>query len=100
MTITNPGGDEQEDSKEVREQERVTEPIPEYSSAEEFKERRIHRYVSIAGEEKVINMDLVEPYKKIIQHAGTVPLTTSGSLSALKLVKKEEMTIVPFAVHV
>lgn len=44
--------------------------IPEYTSEEEFKERRSHRYVSVGGEETVISMDMVGPYKKIIQHAG------------------------------
>ena len=44
--------------------------IPEYTSEEEFKERRSHRYVHVGGEEITINLDMVGPYKKIIQHAG------------------------------
>ena len=47
-------------------------PIPEYTSAEELKERRSHRYVSVGGEETIINMDMVKPYKKLIQHAGLI----------------------------
>lgn len=46
--------------------------IPEYTSAEEFKERRSHRYVSVGGEETIVSMDMVGPYKKIIQHAGYI----------------------------
>ena len=45
-------------------------PIPEYSIKEETEEVRTHRFVSVAGEEYVINMTLVEPYRKIVQHAG------------------------------
>ncbi len=44
--------------------------IPEYSSTEECKERRSHRYVSVDGDETTISMDMVNPYRKIIQHAG------------------------------
>ena len=44
--------------------------IPEYTSAEEFKERRSHRYVSVGGEETLVSMDMVGPYRKTIQHAG------------------------------
>lgn len=47
-------------------------PIPEYTSEEELKERRSHRYVSVGGEETIINMDMVKPYKKLIQHAGLI----------------------------
>ena len=49
-------------------------PIPEYTSAEELKERRSHRYVSVGGEETIISMDMVKPYKKLIQHAGMLSL--------------------------
>lgn len=44
--------------------------IPEYTSAEEFKERRSHKYVSVGGQETIVSMDMVAPYRKIIQHAG------------------------------
>ena len=44
--------------------------IPEYSSTEECKDRRSHLLVSVGGEETTISMELVEPYKKVVQHAG------------------------------
>jgi hypothetical protein len=45
-------------------------PIPEYTSAEECKDKRARRYVSIGGVEVSVSMDMVQPYRKIIQHAG------------------------------
>ena len=44
--------------------------IPEYSREEESKDRRAYLFVSVGGEETIISMGMVEPYKKIIQHAG------------------------------
>ena len=46
-------------------------PIPEYTSAEEYRDRRLHRSVSVGEEDISVRMDLVEPYRKIVQHAGT-----------------------------
>lgn len=50
----------------------VQRTIPEYLPAEERKDERSHRLVNVGGEEVTISMDLVKPYKKIIQHAGKV----------------------------
>ena len=44
--------------------------IPEYSAKEEIEQTRTHRFVSVAGDEHVIDMTLVQPYRKIVQHAG------------------------------
>ena len=44
--------------------------IPEYSFEQEVKDLRKHRLVRIGEEEKNIDMDIVQPYRKIIQHAG------------------------------
>ncbi len=60
-------------------------PIPEYSSAEEFKERRSHQIVSVGGEENVISLNMVEPYKKIIQHAGWLLIYTGHAYSAFRV---------------
>ena len=45
--------------------------IPEYSFKQEAEDLRKHRLVRIGEEEKNIDMDVVQPYRKIIQHAGT-----------------------------
>ena len=45
--------------------------IPEYSFEQEAEDLRKHRLVQIGGEEKNIDMDIVQPYRNIIQHAGT-----------------------------
>ncbi len=47
-----------------------TAPIPEYTSAQEHEERRAHRSIIIGAEEISVSMDMVEPYKKIVQHTG------------------------------
>ena len=45
--------------------------IPEYTAAEESKDRT-YRFVSVGGDETIISMAMVEPYKKLVQHAGEV----------------------------
>lgn len=45
--------------------------IPEYSYKQESDDLRKHRLVQVGEEQMNINMDLVQPYRKIIQHAGT-----------------------------
>lgn len=44
--------------------------IPEYSFKQEAEDLRKHRLVRIGEEEKNIDMDIVQPYRKIVQHAG------------------------------
>ncbi len=46
-------------------------PIPEYSMREESEAVRTHRLVVVGGVEHIIDMTLVEPYRSIVQHAGT-----------------------------
>ena len=46
--------------------------IPEYSHKQESDDLRRHRLVHIGEEEMNIDMDLVQPYRKIIQHAGII----------------------------
>ncbi len=43
--------------------------IPEYTAEEECKDRT-YRYVNVGGDETVISMAMIEPYKKLVQHAG------------------------------
>lgn len=43
--------------------------IPEYTAEEESKDRT-YRFVSVGGDETIISMAMVEPYKKMVQHAG------------------------------
>lgn len=45
-------------------------PIPEYTFKEESRETRTWRHVHVGGEDTTINMSLIQPYRKIIQHAG------------------------------
>ena len=51
--------------------------IPEYSVEQESEDMRKHRYINVGGEEMTIDMDLIQPYRKIIQHAGEVVVTVS-----------------------
>ncbi len=44
--------------------------IPEYSVEEEKKDSRTYRLIQVGGEEVTVNLALIEPYKKIVQHAG------------------------------
>lgn len=44
--------------------------IPEYSFKQEADDLRKHRLVQVGEEEKNVDMDIVQPYRKIIQHAG------------------------------
>ena len=48
-----------------------TPKIPEYSYKQESDDLRKHRLVKVGEEQMNIDMDLVQPYRKIIQHAGT-----------------------------
>jgi len=48
---------------------RASESIPEYTAEEECKDRN-YRRVEVGGEETTISMAMVEPYKKLVQHAG------------------------------
>ncbi len=48
----------------------ATPRIPEYSVEEETKESRTYRLIQLGGEEVTINLSLIQPYKKIVQHAG------------------------------
>lgn len=45
-------------------------PIPEYTPQEEAEQSRKFRFVNVGGEKVTINMTTVQPYRKIIQHAG------------------------------
>ena len=45
-------------------------PIPEYPLEEELRQNRMYRLVQVGGEEVTVNLSLIEPYRKIVQHAG------------------------------
>jgi len=45
-------------------------PIPEYTPQEEAEQSRKFRFVNVGGEKVTINMTTVQPYRKIIHHAG------------------------------
>ena len=47
-------------------------PIPEYTLREEVEQSRTYRFVSVGGEETNVNMAIVQPYRKILQHAGKI----------------------------
>ena len=49
-----------------------TPPIPEYTLREEVEQSRAYRFVSVGGEETTVNMTIVQPYRKILQHAGKI----------------------------
>ena len=73
MTVLTKPGNEEECGGAVRvsyKTEKVSK-IPEYSFKQEAEDLRKHRLVQVGGEEKNIDMDIVQPYRKIIQHAGT-----------------------------
>lgn len=72
MTVLTQPGSEEERSGAVHVSYKTTKvsKIPEYSFEQEAEELRKHRLVRIGEEEKNIDMDIVQPYRKIIQHAG------------------------------
>lgn len=71
MVVTKPIGEgESGEAVHVSYKREVASNIPEYSFEEEAEDLRKHRLVQIGGEEKNIDMDIVQPYRKIIQHAG------------------------------
>ncbi|XP_033127283.1 protein prune homolog 2-like isoform X2 [Anneissia japonica] len=46
------------------------EPIPEYTAKEEFNDRHNWRKVSIGGKEHSIDMNVINPYRKVLSHGG------------------------------
>ncbi|XP_071942352.1 uncharacterized protein [Antedon mediterranea] len=46
------------------------EPIPEYTAKEEFEDRHKWRKVSIGGREHTIDMNVINPYRKVLSHGG------------------------------
>lgn len=72
MTVLTKLGNEEECGGAVRMSYKIEEvsKIPEYSFKQEAEDLRKHRLVQIGGEEKNIDMDIVQPYRKIIQHTG------------------------------
>jgi inorganic pyrophosphatase/exopolyphosphatase len=51
----------------------VADRIPEYTYKEEIQDTRSHRLVAISQEQqRVLAMDVVQPFRKIIQHGGYV----------------------------
>lgn len=51
-------------------EERTPEAIPELTAAEERSEARHWRTVTVAGEERRIDMKVIEPYKRVLSHGG------------------------------
>ncbi|XP_035219220.1 exopolyphosphatase PRUNE1-like isoform X2 [Stegodyphus dumicola] len=50
----------------------VSDPIPEMSAAEEFEEERSWKSCIVNGEERKIDMKVIEPYRKVLSHGGYV----------------------------
>ncbi|KAG8198142.1 hypothetical protein JTE90_006894 [Oedothorax gibbosus] len=48
----------------------LSDPIPEMSAAEEFEKERSWRSCTLNGEEKKIDMKVIEPYRKVLSHGG------------------------------
>ena len=46
--------------------------IPEYSAAEERDDARHWRTVNVTGQQYRIDMKVIEPYKKVLSHGGTL----------------------------
>lgn len=70
VVLTKPGTDDPSGAVHVSYKTEVAPSIPEYSFKQEAEDLRKHRLVRIGEEEKNIDMDIVQPYRKIIQHAG------------------------------
>ncbi|XP_034242640.1 protein prune homolog 2 [Thrips palmi] len=51
-------------------EDRTPEAIPELTAAEERSEARHWRTVTVAGEERRIDMKVIEPYKRVLSHGG------------------------------
>ncbi|XP_054710729.1 protein prune homolog 2-like isoform X2 [Uloborus diversus] len=48
----------------------MSDPIPEMSAAEEFEEERSWKSCHVGGEERRIDMKVIEPYRKVLSHGG------------------------------
>ena len=70
VVLTKSGSDDPTGAVHVSYKTEVAPDIPEYSFKQEAEDLRKHRLVRIGEEEKNIDMDVVQPYRKIIQHAG------------------------------
>nr|CAD7575330.1 unnamed protein product [Timema californicum] len=55
-------------------------PIPELSAAEEMAEARSWRNCVVAGQERHIDMKVIEPYKRVLSHGGYL---SAGSHNAI-----------------
>nr|CAD7393810.1 unnamed protein product [Timema cristinae] len=55
-------------------------PIPELSAAEEIAEARSWRNCVVAGQERHIDMKVIEPYKRVLSHGGYL---SAGSHNAI-----------------
>ena len=71
VVLTKPGSDDPTGTVHVSYKTEVAPDIPEYSFKQEAEDLRKHRLVRIGEEEKNIDMDIIQPYRKIIQHAGS-----------------------------
>ncbi|XP_045508301.1 protein prune homolog 2 [Colias croceus] len=64
---------EQEDSKRSKSTATASEcsdPIPEYSAAEEFRDERSWLHVKHSGGQATCDMKVIEPFKRVISHGG------------------------------
>ncbi|GIY26835.1 protein prune homolog 2 [Caerostris extrusa] len=48
----------------------MSDPIPELSAAEEFEEERSWKSCTVNGEDRKIDMKVIEPYRKVLSHGG------------------------------
>ncbi|GFQ88421.1 protein prune homolog 2 [Trichonephila clavata] len=48
----------------------LSDPIPEMSAAEEFEEERSWKSCNVNGEDRKIDMKVIEPYRKVLSHGG------------------------------
>lgn len=47
-----------------------TDPLPEFSAREEYKEAKLWKGVEIGGKTMKIDLKVIEPYKKVLSHGG------------------------------
>lgn len=47
-----------------------SQPIPEFTAEEEYKEAKHWRGVEVGGKQRKIDLRVIEPYKKVLSHGG------------------------------
>lgn len=63
-----------------------SDPIPEMSAAEEFEEERSWKSCVINGEERNIDMKVIEPYRKVLSHGGIMFYISSDDINFIEYI--------------